>query len=311
MNDTRDRPESAHDHGAPPAEGATWKLVAAIALNLVITGAEFVAGLVAGSLALLADAAHNLNDAGSLGISLYARKVAVRDPDERRTFGYRRAEVVGAFVNLVTLVLIALYLLVEAVDRFFNPRPIDGTWMVGVATVALLANVGTALLLHGASEHSLNIRSAFVHIVADAMASLGVIAAGVAVLLWDLRVVDPILTAAISVYILVQSYRMLRRTIRILMNSAPPGFDLEALVARMEAVDGVVDVHHVHVWQMDERRTACEAHVVMRKRDLDEMEAVKGVLKRSLGEEFGVDHTTLEFEFDACAGEDRSVVPRG
>lgn len=300
---------SGHAHGAD-TDGATWKLVLSIVLNLAITVAEFVAGMVAGSLALMADAAHNLNDAGSLGVSLYARRIAGRAPDPRRTFGYRRAEVVGAFVNLVTLVLIAVYLLTEAVQRFADPRTVDGELMVVVASVALVANVGTALLLYRSSRGSLNIRSAFVHIVADAMASVAVIVGGILVSGWGLYVVDSVLTGGISVYILVQSYWMLRRTIRILMNSAPPGFDIEELVGAMEAIENVEDVHHVHVWQLDERRTACEAHVVVSHRDLAEIEAVKSAIKKRLTESFGIEHTTLEFEFDACEGEQLRVVPR-
>lgn len=301
-----------HDQGHSHAHGrdaGTTRLVISIVLNVAITVAEFAAGLWAGSLALLADAAHNLNDAGSLGISLYARRVAARDPDRRRTFGYRRAEVIGAFVNLITLVLIALFLLKEAVERYLNPRAIDGELMIVVASIALVANVATAGLLFRSSKGSLNIKSAFVHIVADALASVGVIVGGVLVVFFDLYVVDPILTAAISVYILVQSAQMLRRTIRILMESAPPGFDYDALVATMEDVDGACDVHHVHVWQLDEHRTACEAHVVIQKRDLAAMERIKQDLKARMRDDFGIEHATLEFEFDACEGEQRRVVP--
>ncbi len=307
----------SHAHG-PPGTGhshdddaGTTRLILSIVLNLGITVAEFIAGLWAGSLALLADAAHNLNDAGSLGISLYARKIGTRDPDRRRTFGYRRAEVIGAFVNLVTLVIIALYLLKEAVERYLDPRVIDGQLMIIVASIALVANVGTALLLYRSSKGSLNIRSAFVHIVADALASLGVIVGGVLVVFFDLHVVDPLLTAAISVYILAQSAQMLRQTTRILMESAPPGFDFDALVDTMESVEGACEVHHVHVWQLDEHRTACEAHVVVKKRDLDAMERIKREMKTHMRDDFGIEHATLEFEFDACEGAQRRVVPRG
>jgi len=307
---------SSHDHGAPGhghshGHAGTTRLVLAIVLNVGITIAEFIAGIWAGSLALLADAAHNLNDAGSLGISLYARKVATRDPDRRRTFGYRRAEVIGAFVNLITLVLIALYLLKEAVERYLDPRAIDGQLMIVVASIALVANVGTALLLYRSSKDSLNIESAFVHIVADALASVGVIVGGILVVFFDLYVVDPVLTAAISVYILVQSAQMLRQTTRILMESAPPGFDFDGLVATMESVDGACDVHHVHVWQLDEHRTACEAHVVIQKRDLEAMEQIKREMKTRMREAFGIEHATLEFEFDACEGPQRQVIPHG
>lgn len=301
--------QHAHDH----AGGATGtvRLVLSIALNLLITAAEFVAGLMAGSLALIADAAHNLNDAASLGISLGARTVARRSADRRRTFGYRRAEVIGAFINLITLVLIALYLLKEAVERYLNPRPVDGQLMIIVASIALAGNVATAALLHRASKHNLNIQSAFVHIVADALASAGVIVAGVLVMRYGWTWIDPLLTAIISGYILLQSGHLLRRTTAILMESAPPDFDYDAMVAVMAAVDGVREVHHVHVWQLDEHHTAAEAHVVIDKRDLDAMEQIKTQLKTRLADRFDVRHATLEFEFEPCTGPARRVLPQG
>ena len=278
----------------------TFRLVLAVGLNLLITAAEFVAGVMAGSLALLADAAHNLSDAASLGISLFARRVSGKEADQRRTFGYQRAEIIGAFVNLITLVAIALFLMKEAIERALNPRPIDGQLMIIVASIALAANVATAFLLHSSSQHSLNIRSAFVHIVADALASVAVIVAGGLVLAYDWGWVDPLLTGLISVYILAQSYSMLRQTVRILMESAPAGFDFDAMVTALRAHPDVDDVHHVHVWQLDEHRTAAEAHVVIQKRDLEAMERIKTDLKDVLQGQFDVEHSTLEFEFEPC-----------
>jgi len=298
---------SSHDHAHETGDLGTTRLVVAIGLNVVITVAEVAAGVLAGSLALLADAAHNLNDAASLGITWGARKMAQKEPDRRRTFGYRRAEVIGAFVNLVTLVLIALFLLKEAVQRYWAPESVDGTLMISVAGVALLANVGTALLLHRDSTESINIESAFVHIVADALASVAVVAGGAAILFYGWIWIDPLLTALISAYILWQSGNLLRRTTRILMESAPPGFDFEGMVAAMEAVDDVCEVHHVHVWQLDEHRTAVEAHVVVNEDDLDAMEAIKTKLKDQLASQFDVGHATLEFEYESC-GTDRAVV---
>lgn len=297
----------SHDHSSAPDELGTGRLVVAVGLNLVITVVEGVAGVLSGSLALLADAAHNLNDAASLGISWGARRMAQKDPDQRRTFGYRRAEVIGAFVNLVTLVLVALYLLKEAVERYGAPQSVDGTAMMAVAGVALVANVGTALLLHRDAQDSLNIESAFVHIVADALASAAVVVGGAAIVRYGWAWIDPLLTALIAGYILWQSVDLLRRTTRILMESAPPGFDFEGMVGAMEAVDDVREVHHVHVWQLDERRTAVEAHVVIDERDLGAMERIKATLKGRLAADFGVGHATLEFECEPC-GTEQTVV---
>ncbi len=300
----------AHDHTHSTGDQGTLRLVLSIGLNLIITAAEFIAGLMAGSLALIADAAHNLNDAASLGISLGARKVSERAADPQRTFGYQRAKVIGAFINLITLVLIALYLLKEAVERYLDPRVIDGQLMLIVASIALVANVATALLLHRSSKGSLNIRSAFVHIVADALASVGVILGGLLVMAYGWFWIDPLLTALISIYILVQSAGLLRRTVAILMESAPPGFDYAAMVEAMEATEDVRGVHHVHVWQIDEHHTALEAHVVIEQRDLEAMERIKQELKHRLAAEFNVEHATLEFEFEPCTGAERRIVPQ-
>jgi cobalt-zinc-cadmium efflux system protein len=305
-----------HSHGGHPhgADASTGRLVGGIVLNLGITVAEAIAGVMSGSLALLADAAHNLNDTASLALTLYARIVAGRGATENRTFGHRRAEIIGAFVNLITLVLIALYLLVEAVERALNPRPVDGQLVMMVAGVALAGNVATAWLLHRPSKESLNVEAAYVHIVADALASVAVLAAGGLVLGFGWTWVDPVMTALISGYILWQSAHMLRQTIDILMMTAPEDLDVGEMVTAMEAVDGVEDVHHVHVWRLDEHRSALEAHVRIGEREVDVAERVTREVKNRLASAFDIGHATLEVEYGRCsdtspAGDDSTHPP--
>lgn len=288
-------------HGHPPGpEGGGRRLLLSIALNLLITVAEFVGGILSGSLALLSDALHNFSDTTSLGISYGARRIAQREANQRKTFGYRRAEIVGAFINLITLVLIALYLMKEAVERFFEPQPIDGAVMLVVALIGLAANVATAFLLFRDARDNLNIQSAFLHIVSDAVSSVGVVVGGLLILEFGFYFVDPLLTLAISLYILYHSYGMLRRTVDILMESTPRGFDTDRLKQAVRALDGVVDLHHLHVWQLDEAHTALEAHIVIEKGDLEQMEEIKGEIKGLLGRSFHISHSTLEFEFVPC-----------
>ena len=289
-----------HHHHHGEGRGSERRLAFSIALNLVITVAEVVGGILSGSLALLSDALHNFSDTASLGISLVARRIGRREATSVKTFGYKRAEIIGAFVNLVTLVLIALYLIKEAVERFFNPQPIDGTIMLVVAVIGLAANVLTALLLFRDARHSLNIRSAFLHIITDAVSSVGVVLGGVLILYYDVYLVDPILTLLISLYILYHSYAMLRETIDILMEGVPKNIDLERIVAEVETLERVLGMHHLHVWQFDEKTVALEAHIVIDKNDLEHMEAVKRAIKHMLGEVFHIHHTTLEFEFAPC-----------
>ncbi len=286
-----------HAHGNDQTEGRLW---ISIFLNLIITLAEFIGGIISGSLALLSDALHNLNDTTSLGISLFARKVSKKEANKEKTFGYKRAEIIGAFINLITLVIIALFLIKEGVERFYNPQPIDGLIMFVVAIIGLLGNVITAVLLYRSSKENINIRSAYVHIMSDALSSVGVIVAGWLILQYELFIVDTILTLIIAGYILWQSYYMLRQTIDILMESTPTEIQLEEVTLAMQEVTGVLDVHHLHVWRLDESNILLESHVVIDESDMMNMEKIKSSLKDLLNNSFNIQHSTLEFEFEPC-----------
>lgn len=291
-----------HHHAHPPGpDGSAFRLVASILLNLLITIAEVVGGLLSGSLALLSDALHNFSDTSSLVISYVAQRIGKRTANPQKTFGYKRAEIIGAFINLVTLVIIALYLIKEGITRLFEPQSIDGPIMLIVAVIGLLANVFTALLLWRDARSSLNIRSAFLHIISDAVSSVGVVIGGILIWQYGFYLVDPILTLLISLYILVHSYRMLRETIDILMESTPAHLSLEHVIRAIEATDRVRDAHHLHVWQLDEAVTALEAHIVIDKQDLEQMEVIKRAVKHMLAERFAISHTTLEFETRPCS----------
>jgi cobalt-zinc-cadmium efflux system protein len=285
-----------HHHSHADRDMSDSRLVLAIGLNLLLTLVEFAAGLLAGSLSLMADALHNFNDCGSLVIALVARRIARRPQDDRRTFGYRRAEIIGALINLTILVVVGLFLVYEAIVRLVDPRPIDGWIVVVVAAVALAVDIGTAALLHAMSRGNLNLRAAYLHNLGDALTSVGVIFAGAMVLLFDVIWVDAVLTLVIAAWILWQSLSMMDRSIHILMEGAPADVDQEALLATMEAVQGVNEVHHLHVWELDEDERALEAHIVVADSHLGAWTAIKLELKQRLAEQFRIHHTTLEFE---------------
>lgn len=290
-----------HSHGASDSSGGgDFRLIVSIVLNAIITVAEIIGGIISGSLALISDALHNLSDTTSLGVAFGARRIAARDPNQRKTFGYRRAEIIGAFVNLITLVLIALYLVKEAVERFFDPQPIDGGVMLAVAIVGLLANVASAALLFRDARSSLNMRSAFLHILSDGISSVGVVFGGVMIMLYDVYWIDPVLTLAISAYLLIHSYHMLRETVDILMESTPRGVDVDGVTADVQSVKGVQDMHHLHIWQLDEVQRALEAHVVIDEDDMMRMEEIKSAIKELLRRRHQIGHSTLEFEFAPC-----------
>lgn len=304
-----------HEHAHEPAERlSNTRLVGAIAINLLLTLVEVVGGIAAGSLALVADALHNFNDCASLVIALVARRVARRRADELRTFGYRRAEVVGALINLTILIVVSLYLIGEAVWRWFEPEQIEGWTVLVIAAIALLVDVGTAMLLYAMSKGSLNVRAAFLHNLSDALASVGVILVAVAVLLWNLYMADLLITLVIAGYVLWQSLPMMSQSIAILMESVPRDVDLHAIVVAVQQVPGVLDLHHLHVWQLDEEHRAMEAHIVVDSSDSARMEQVKRSLKKQLQESFGIGHSTLELESPVEPGDmschDTSLIPK-
>ncbi len=297
-----------HSHHHPEIDDSSiWKLWVSIFLNLAITVAEIVGGLLSNSLALLSDAVHNLNDTISLGITLVAKKISKKGANPSKTFGYKRAEIIGAFINLITLVIVALYLIKEGIERFYEPQIIDGYTMFWVAIVGLIGNFVTAALLWKNSKTDLNMRSAFIHILSDGLSSVGVIIGGWLILEYELFIVDTILTIIIGIYILWHSYYMLRETINILMESKPADINLEKLTKAMQQVPKVCGVHHVHVWRLDEHSTLLESHVLIEKKDIGDMESIKSEIKQLLHDDFEINHSTLEFEFEPCGDQTHEV----
>ncbi len=294
-----------HHHHVDPNSG-DWRVAGAIGVNLLLTVAQVIGGLLSGSLALIADAVHNLSDAASLIIALWARKIARRPADAEMTFGYGRAEVVAALVNYTSLILIGIYLGYEAVARLFAPQPVEGWPVVLLAGLALAVDLVTAALTYAMSKDSVNIRAAFLHNLADALGSVAVIAAGVAVLLFDLTIVDPLVTLGIAGYILWMSANEIGGVIRILMLGAPPDLDTQEVLSHLHRIDGVDSVHHVHLWQMQENRPALDAHVAVQAGRWSEADAIKARIKSALSETFHIGHVTLEMEcaIHACSGSD-------
>ena len=288
-------------HGHPHSHGTEqisdnvllWTVIANAGLSVF----EFAGGLIAGSTALMADALHNTNDAAALLIAYIARRISRKGADHDFTFGYRRAELIGAMIQLTALILIGLYLFYEAGKRLFNPEPILGGWVMAAAAVALVVDVVTAWLLWAMSKGSLNVKSAFLHNLTDAGASIAVLLGGAAIFWLDWRWVDPLLTVAIAGYILYMSFGMLRTTSRILMEGTPPGLSLKRLKETVEAIEGVGEMHHIHVWEVDEHHRALEAHIVMADAlSASAIGSLKPRIKKHLREQFNIGHSTLEFE---------------
>lgn len=271
---------------------------------------EFVVGAVAGSVALMADALHNTNDAAALLIAYIARKISRKVADRSYTFGYRRAELIGAMIQLTALIVVGLFLLYEAIDRFIQPEPILGGWMMAAAGVALIVDIATAWLLWAMSKGSLNAKAAFLHNLTDAGASVAVLLGGAAIYWLDWIWVDPVLTLLIAGYILYMSFGLIRKTARILMDAAPEGIDVDAVREAVKGVEGVADLHHLHVWEIDEDHRALEAHVELAG-DRSDRDRIRREIKKALREEFVIGHSTIELETpaerEACG--DKELIP--
>ena len=296
-----------HHHGHVGADAGDRRVFLAIAVNLGLTLVQVVGGLFAGSLALVADALHNFSDAVSLIIAFAARRIARRPANPTMTFGYGRVEIIAALVNYTTLILIGLYLIYEAAWRFVEPQSVDGWIVVVIAVVALVVDAVTALLTYTLAKESMNIRAAFLHNVADALGSIAVIVAGTLILLYDWRLIDPIVTLLIAGYILWQALAEIGPVMRILMLGSPPDLEPEKMLERLRAVAGVRDVHHVHVWQMQEHEAALDAHLAIAGEDWARADEIKAEAKAMLKREFGIGHTTLELERAENACRDSQV----
>lgn len=303
--------DHSHNHHEIDPNVGDRRIVLAVLVNVALTVAQIIGGLFAGSLALIADALHNLSDAISLVIAFGARRIARRPADETMTFGYGRAEVVAALINYTTLILLGVYLAYEAAWRLYAPQPVEGWTVVIIAVIALIVDAATALLTFAMSKNSANIRAAFLHNVADALGSVAVIFAGTVILLYDWRLADPLVTLLISAYILWHAFAEIGGVIRILMLGSPSDLDISEVSQEVGEVSGVASLHHLHLWQMQEHEAALEAHVVIEAGCWEQADAIKGRIKSLLAERFDIHHSTLEMECAAHACNDPQLIGHG
>ncbi len=292
---------TGHGHEVPTDSAMDGRLWASLGLNILITAAEVIGGLMAGSLALLSDAAHNLSDVAALGLALGARRLGRRPPTPRHTYGLKRAEVIAALTNAVTLVAITALIAREAIVRLQHPALVNQGLMLAVALVALAANVWSVWLLRRHDEADVNVRSAFLHLAQDALASLAVV---VAALLAHTRVgpyVDPAAALLVGATVLRGALSLVWETIGTLLESSPTGVDVEVLAARVAERFAPVRLHHVHIWEIAPGQRLLTAHVDLGgEMDGRSIETLFGHIKRVLEDEWDVTHATLEPEVAGC-----------
>lgn len=285
-----------HDHPHLDPTSGDRRVSIAIWANGLLTIAQIVGGILSGSLALVADALHNLSDMASLVIAFAARKIARRPADARMTFGYGRVEIVAALINYTTLILIGVYLVYEGILRVFDPPQVQGWVIVFIGCIALAIDALTAVLTWSMQKDSVNIRALFLHNLSDALASVAVVVGGSLILLYDMSWIDPAITIGIALYILYLALTEIGGPIRILMLGSPPDIHGDSVVDTMRKVNGVQDVHHVHLWQLQENHAAVDCHVVVTEENWYQLESIKADIKAHLKTRFNITHSSLEFE---------------
>ena len=271
------------------------RFLAVTLLNVLITVVEIIGGLLSGSLALLSDAFHNMGDSFSIILGYFAQQLGGRSENRKNTYGYRRAEILSALTNSFILLIIAVFLIGEAIQRLGHPQHINGRIMMVVAIVGLIANFASAALFHAGSHDSLNVKATYLHVLSDALSSVAVIIGGIILTFVNVPWLDPVLTIAVAIYIAYEALPIINQTIKILMQSAP-NLDYDAIADDLKQVKGVDDVHHVHAWMIDEHHIIFSAHLNCDDLKLSQVEKIYRQVEKILRDKYGICHITLQAE---------------
>ena len=278
------------------------RLLIIILLNFATTLGQIIGGIAARSLSLISDSIHNFSDGLSFVVSYAAVRIARKDEDLKRTFGYKRATVLAALLNSSVLIVIALFLFKEAYERFLNPQPINSSLVIIVALVGLIANLIGVILLQDNSKGDMNLKSSYLHLLSDTLSSVAVVIGGILINIFGIYWLDPILTVVIALFVLVQGSRIVKKAVDILMQGIPEGIRVTEIIEELEGLDKVLNVHHVHIWCIDENNINFEAHVKTADMLLSQTNTIYYEIEKVL-KKHGINHITIRFEAD-CAGED-------
>jgi cobalt-zinc-cadmium efflux system protein len=280
-------------------------LLISILLNILITTAQVIGGIISGSLALLSDALHNFSDVISLVVSYVANKLAKKKASLQKTFGYKRAEILAAFINASTLIIVAVLLIIEAIDRFQNPQEIETGLVIWLSIIAILGNGFSVLLLKKDAEANMNMKSAYVHLFTDMMASVAVLVGGLLMKFYSVFWVDSALTLLIALYLIWMGFDLLKSSTKVLMLFTPDTIYINHIVSELQQLELVKNVHHVHVWQLNEIETHLEAHVDFNKDiSLTEFDTVLHNIEDILFNKFNINHVNIQPEYGKCGDKD-------
>lgn len=289
-----------HHHHAPAGKNAGLRLGLSLGLTFAFVFVEVIAGLWSNSLALLTDAAHNFTDVVALGLSWYALRIATRPAHAGKTFGYHRSGILVALFNAASLVLISFGIFSEAWQRIQTPPEVESGILIGVGLLAFIINLFTAWLVKEGSEHDLNMRSAFLHLMGDVLSTLGAVAAGVVILFTGWNWLDPLVSVLIGALILWNAWGILRQAVNILLESAPSDIDMQAMLTDLKTVPGVKDVHDLHVWSLTENMRMLSAHIVTNDQPISAGAALQQTINQMLSERYKIVHATLQLECACC-----------
>jgi cobalt-zinc-cadmium efflux system protein len=284
-----------HDHGNLTGS----KLLMTIILNVIITLSQVVGGLISGSLALLSDALHNFSDVMALVIVYVANRVAQRKPSAEKTFGYKRVELVAALFNGAVLAGIGVMLIIEAIHKFSHPEPVESQWVIGLAILSIVLNWVSVMLVASDAKHNSNVKAAYLHLLTDVMTSVAVLAGGIGMMFWQLYWLDPIITIIIAVYLILASWGLIKETSSTLMLFAPAEVPLEEVVKVVGEFPEIENIHHAHLWKLDDHEVHLEAHLDFKENlPLSEANRVMEALEKRLHERLNINHFTFQPEYE-------------
>ena len=286
--------DEGHQHPVASRKRMLWAVLLTGSFMLV----EVIGGLISGSLALLADAGHMLTDTAALLLAFYAMTLSAKPADSKRTFGYGRLQVLAAYTNGIFLVLLTAWIVWESLQRFYEPSPIQSTTMLVVAILGLIVNIVVFKVLHSASGHNINVRSALLHVIGDLLGSVGAIIAALIIWQWNILWVDPLLSLLVSMLILRSAYRIIKDSSHILLEGKPQEMDTQQIRDDLMALDGVADIHHMHLWSISEQEPLMTFHALLK--DDFNGDAMIDVMLELLKTQHGIVHATIQIEYSDC-----------
>ena len=298
-----------HSHHHDTSNMSNRKLLWVTILNLSITIIQIAGGLISNSLSLLSDALHNLGDSSAIFIAFIAGKQSQKHANQHHTFGYKRIEILAALFNATVLIAICLFLFVEAYQRFIHPEPIKGFIMLLIAIFGLVANLISVVILNKDKEHNLNIKAAYLHLIGDTLSSVAVIIGGFAIWKFNIFWLDPVITILVGIYIIYHTWGVIKETINILMQATPDDIDIYKLKKEVESLNEVDNIHHLHIWKLDDKHVHLEAHVNIKDNvNMIELMHIKSEIEELLHHKFNINHITLQLEYERFEDKNKLII---